>query len=88
MGREHIAAVVNTLVLAYVGASLPLFVLLYAKRMQPAWVLLNSEMIAEEIVRTLVGSMGLVLAVPIATFFAARFFSASSSRKAESVSRA
>src|SRR3989344_1393470 len=68
VGREHIAAVVNTLVLAYVGASLPLFVLLYAKRMQPAWVLLNSEMIAEEIVRTLVGSMGLVLAVPIATF--------------------
>jgi uncharacterized membrane protein len=75
VGREHIAAVVNTLVLAYVGASLPLFILLYANQIQPAWVLLNSETIAEEIVRTLVGSIGLVLAVPIATLFAARVFS-------------
>lgn len=77
VGKEHIAAVVNTLVLAYVGAALPLFVLLYANDLQPLWVLLNGETIAEEVVRTLVGSIGLILAVPISTLLAARVFSKS-----------
>lgn len=71
VGKEHISSLVNTLVLAYAGASLPLF-LLFSLNEQPWWVVLNSEHIAEEVIRTLVGSSTLVLAVPIATYFAAR----------------
>ncbi len=70
VGKEHITSLVNTLVLAYAGASLPLF-LLFTLRLQPWWVMLNSEFISEEIVRTLVGSMTLTLAVPITTAIAA-----------------
>lgn len=74
VGQEHIASLVNTLVLAYAGASFPLF-LLFALNgsSQPLWVTINSELITEEIVRTLVGSIALVLAVPIATFLGAYF---------------
>ncbi len=76
VGKEHIASLVNTLVLAYVGASLPLFLLFKIRsESMPSWVLFNSEFIAEEVVRALAGSMALVLAVPISTFLAARFFS-------------
>jgi len=72
VGKEHIASLVNTLMLAYAGASLPLFLLFNLNATsQPLWMMLNSEMIAEEIVRTLVGSTILVLAVPISTFIAA-----------------
>lgn len=71
IGREHIASLVNTLVLAYAGASLPLLLLLIGDQVQPLWVILNSEYLAEEIVRTLVGSSALVLAVPISTAVAA-----------------
>lgn len=73
VGREHITSLVNTLVLAYAGASLPLF-LLFTLNLQPWWVTLNSEMIAEEIIRTLVGSMTLTLAVPITTGLAAYYY--------------
>jgi len=71
IGREHIASLVNTLVLAYAGASLPLLLLLVGDQVQPLWVILNGEYLAEEIVRTLVGSSALVLAVPISTAVAA-----------------
>jgi|SRR3989344_2081895 len=71
IGREHIASVVNTLVLAYTGVSLPIFIFLINNPTgQPVWFLLNSESITEEIIRTLAGSFGLVLAVPITTFIA------------------
>jgi uncharacterized membrane protein len=73
VGREHITALVNTLVLAYAGASLPLFLLFTINPDQPLWVTLNTEFVAEEIVRTLVGSIALVLAVPVTTVLAARF---------------
>lgn len=74
VGREHIASLVNTLVLAYAGASLPLFLLLVVQSNQiPIWLILNSEPLAEEIIRTLIGSLSLILAVPITTFLAARF---------------
>lgn len=73
IGREHIVAVVNTLVLAYVGAAFPL-VLLFKTFEMPWWVTLNTEMISEEIVRTLIGSVSLVAAVPIATTLAVWFF--------------
>jgi uncharacterized membrane protein len=66
IGREHIAATVNTLVLAYVGASLSLM-LFFAQSSRPIGQILGQEAIAIEIVRTLVGSIGLVAAVPITT---------------------
>lgn len=71
VGREHIASLVNTLVLAYVGAGLPGLLLFAANSELPFWVALNSEFIAEEAVRSLVGSTALVLAVPISTALAA-----------------
>ena len=64
IGRDHIAAMVNTLLLAYVGASMPLM-LVFTIYQEPLWRRVNREPIAEEIVRTLAGSVGLVLAVPI-----------------------
>lgn len=71
VGKDHVASLVNTLVFAYAGTSLPLFLLFTLYRTQPAWVVINSELIAEELVRTLVGSMALVLAVPITSLIAA-----------------
>lgn len=71
VGKDHISAVVNTLVLAYTGASLPILILIIVNPSgQPLWLMLNSEYIAEEIIRSLVGSFGLVLSVPIATILA------------------
>lgn len=71
VGRDHVASLVNTLVLAYAGANLPLFLLFSTSIETPTWVHLNSALIAEEIVRTLIGSIGLVVAVPITTALAA-----------------
>jgi uncharacterized membrane protein len=68
IGREHVAATVNTLVLAYAGSSLALFLVFYISgKNLPFWMIVNSEVIAEEIIRALAGSTGLVLAVPITT---------------------
>ena len=69
VGRSHIAATVNTLVLAYVGASLPLIVLFAAGRQDP-WLTVSGEVVAVEVVRALVGSIGIVAAVPITTAIA------------------
>lgn len=69
VGRSHIGATINTLFLAYVGAGLPLLVLLLISRQPPALVL-NAETISTEIVRTLVGSIGIVAAVPFTTLVA------------------
>lgn len=71
IGRDHIASLVNTLVLAYAGASLPLLLLFALSGGEPVSQLFNREMIANEVVRTLVGSLGLVSAVPITTAIAA-----------------
>ncbi len=73
VGKEHIASMVNTLVLVFVGASLPMFLIFAADKTRPAWIIANTEMIAEEIVRSMVGSIALALAVPITTFLAAYF---------------
>lgn len=75
VGREHIASLVNTLVLAYVGASFPVVLLYILNKNIPVWLLINSNFIAEEIVRTLVGSSALVIAVPLATLLSAFVFS-------------
>ncbi|HIE38167.1 MAG TPA: YibE/F family protein [Anaerolineales bacterium] len=69
IGRDHIAAMVNTLLLAYVGASMPLM-LVFTLYQESLVRRLNREPIAEEIVRTLVGSVGLVLAVPVTSLIA------------------
>lgn len=73
VGRDHVASLVNTLILAYAGANSALFVLLATSSETPLWVQLNSELLAEEIVRTLVGSIGLVVAVPLTSALAALF---------------
>jgi uncharacterized membrane protein len=70
VGRSHIAATINTLVLAYVAASLPLLLLFAVGRQSPT-VLASTELVAIEIVRTLVGSIGIVAAVPLTTYVAA-----------------
>ena len=76
IGREHIASLINTLFLAYAGVSLPIILYLVAfQNGVPLWFALNSEQIAEEIIRTMVGSTGIVLAVPITTLLAAWIFS-------------
>lgn len=69
IGTDHIAAMVNTLLLAYVGGAMPLM-LAFTIYQEPLLRRINREPIAEEIVRTLVGSAGLVLAVPITGFIA------------------
>ncbi len=75
VGREHIASLVNTLVLAYAGSAFSLFLLIIVQSDKvPLWLAINGEPIAEEIVRTLVGSLALVFAVPITTFFASYYY--------------
>jgi uncharacterized membrane protein len=61
---------VNTLLLAYVGAALP-FLLLFSVNAEPLATTLNREIIAEEVVRTLVGSLGLLAGVPLTSLSAA-----------------
>jgi uncharacterized membrane protein len=75
IGRDHIASTVNTLVLAYAGASLPLLILFSISNRSLGDVL-NTESVAGEVVRTLVGSIGLVASVPITTGLAALVVSA------------
>lgn len=70
VGRDHISSVVNTLFLAYTGASLALLVLFTSSAI-PAGDVVNSEVVAEELVKILVGSVGLIAAVPLTTLLAA-----------------
>ncbi len=70
VGRDHVAATVNTLVLAYAGAALPLLLLFLLAG--SAWSqVLTGELVAQEVVRTLVGAIGIVAAVPLTTALAA-----------------
>jgi uncharacterized membrane protein len=73
VGRSHIAATTNTLFMAYVGASLPalIFIIVVA---EPTLLTLNREILALEVVRTLVGSIGIILAMPLTTLLAAVVF--------------
>jgi len=76
VGNSHMGSMVNTLFLAYAGAAMPLLLLFSIK--QPPFMtysqVINNEIIATEIVRTLVGSIGLALSMPIATYLAARYY--------------
>lgn len=71
VGRDHIVSTVNTLLLAYAGASLPLLIL-FTLAGQSLGFVASSEIVAVEIVRTLVGSVGLVAAVPMTTWLSSR----------------
>lgn len=73
VGKDHIGSLVNTLALAYVGVSLPL-VLLFARADATIGLTLNQEVVAAELVRIIVGSIGVILAVPITTFIAAWWY--------------
>lgn len=77
IGREHIGALVNTLAIAYVGASLPLL-LLFKQSSAGIVYVLNSERFATEIIRILMGSIGLILAVPLTTALATLLLKAGS----------
>jgi uncharacterized membrane protein len=70
VGRDHVAATVNTIFLAYAGAALPLLVLFFTVQ-QPLGTVITSEVVAVEIVRSLCGSIGLIAAVPLTTLLAA-----------------
>ena len=70
VGRDHVSATVNTLVLAYVGASLPVL-LIFSSGELGVFEAANVELVAKEIVATLVGSIGLIAAVPVTTALAA-----------------
>ena len=73
LGKDHISAVINTLILAYTGASLPLVMLFFLGN-YPLGYVVSNELIAEEILRTLIASSGLVLAVPLTTLVAVILF--------------
>jgi len=75
VGRDHIASTVYTLVFAYAGAALPLL-LLFEVYHQPMWTILTSSAVAEEVIRTAVGVIALVLAVPVTTAIGAFFATA------------
>ena len=87
IGKEHISSLVNTLVLAYAGAALPIFLMITLNvNRYPLWSILNDGLIIEEVVRTLAGSIGLVAAVPLTTLLATLYVTRSS-RKSFSHSR-
>jgi uncharacterized membrane protein len=73
VGRAHIGSLVNTLALAYTSVSLPI-ILLYAKTENSIWQVVNQEVIAAELIRIIVGSIGLILAVPFTTAVAAWYY--------------
>lgn len=83
IGREHIGALVNTLAIAYVGASLPLLLLFSQGSGDSVWVTLNREIFSTEIVRTIIGSIGLILAVPITTIVSVGLLTGKRKRQAE-----
>ncbi|MES2749570.1 MAG: YibE/F family protein [Patescibacteria group bacterium] len=73
VGRDHVGSLVNTLALAYLGTALPL-VMFYARANADFWQSINQEIIASEILRIIIGSIGLILAVPFTTMVAAWYF--------------
>jgi uncharacterized membrane protein len=86
VGRDHIASTVYTIVFAYAGAALPALLLieLYS---QPLWTVLTSSALAEEVIRTLVGAIALVLAVPVTTAAGAFFATAADTQAGAATER-
>jgi uncharacterized membrane protein len=76
VGKEHIASLVNTLILAYVGSAFAVFIFFVLNPAKtPYWIILNSELVSDEIVKILAGSIGLLFSVPIVTLLASFVFS-------------
>lgn len=73
VGRDHVGSLVNTLALAYLGTALPL-IMFYARANADFWQSINQEIIASEILRIIIGSIGLILAVPFTTLVASWYF--------------
>ena len=73
VGRDHVGSLVNTLALAYLGTALPL-VMFYSRANADFWQSINQEVIAAEILRIIIGSIGLILAVPFTTLVASWYF--------------
>ena len=69
VGRDHISSLVNTLVFAYVGATLPMIMFITLLEI-PVYILLSQEFIFIEIIRSLIGAIALTLAVPVTTWLA------------------
>ena len=86
VGRDHIASTVYTIVFAYAGAALPLL-LLFELYDRPFWTVLTSSSLAEEVIRTLVGAIALVLAVPVTTAVGAFFAKAAGTSAGEATER-
>jgi len=89
VGSSHLGAVINTLFLAYAGVSLPLLILFYIGQ-EPFLSfsqVINNEIIATEITRTLVGVVGLTLAIPITNFLAVYFYSSATKKPVSKKSR-
>jgi uncharacterized membrane protein len=86
VGRDHIASTVYTIVFAYAGAALPLL-LLFELYDQPFWTLITSSALAEEVIRTMVGAIALVLAVPVTTAVGAFFAKAAATSAGEATER-
>jgi len=84
VGRDHVASLINTLALAYVGVALPL-VLFLSTSEAPLGQLFNQEIVAAEIVRIIIGSIGVILAVPFTTALAAWWFGTRGVREGEVV---
>jgi len=87
VGKEHILSMVNTLIIAYTGAALPL--LLFFSFQQnipiPLWVKVNGEQLSEEIIRSLIGSIVLIFAVPLTTWIAAYSYTKSYGKRDETI---
>ena len=83
VGVSHIASIINTLFMAYAGASFSLL-LLFSYRQPPfqnIFMVFNNEIVATEIVRTIVGSIGIILVIPLTTVLATKFIHASNYNK-------
>jgi uncharacterized membrane protein len=86
VGRDHIASTVYTIVFAYAGAALPLL-LIFELSPQPLWTTVTSSSLAEEVIRTLVGAIALVLAVPVTTAAGAFFAKAADTQAGAATER-
>jgi uncharacterized membrane protein len=76
VGKEHIASLVNTLILAYVGSAFAVFIFFMLNPGHlPYWVILNNEIVSDEVIKIIAGSIGLLLSVPIVTLLASYIFS-------------
>jgi uncharacterized membrane protein len=76
VGVSHVSSMTNTLFLAYAGVSLPLLILFISGEspFQSVEYIINTELIATEIIRTLSGTIGLIFSVPVATFLASWYY--------------